>query len=143
MQRLELVPGCLQEQGLKAKLGKCAFFKKEVKYFGHVISSQGVSTDPGKIEAVARWQCPLTVSKLCFFLGFTSYYRRFVEGFAKLASPLHRLVADLAGTKSKKGTGRDLVAAWISQYEESFEALKTRLVSAPLLAYADFSCPFI
>ncbi|KAI3352779.1 hypothetical protein L3Q82_019358 [Scortum barcoo] len=79
----------------------------------------------------------------CSFLGFASYYRRFVEGFAKLASPLHQLVARLAGTKSKRGSGQALDTVWTPQCEESFEALKSRLVSAPVLTYADFSRPFI
>ncbi|KAI3376863.1 hypothetical protein L3Q82_000112 [Scortum barcoo] len=77
------------------------------------------------------------------FLGFASYYRRFVKGFAKLASPLHQLVARLAGTKSKRGSGQALDTVWTPQCEESFEALKSRLVSAPVLTYADFSRPFI
>lgn len=143
LQRLEMVLGRLQKEGLKAKLEKCAFFQQEVGYLGHVISSQGVSTDPKKIEAVANWQRPSHVSELRSFLGFASYYRRFVEGFAKLAGPLHQLVAELAGTKSRKGSGQALGAAWTSQCEESFEALKSKLVSAPVLTYADFSCPFI
>ena len=77
------------------------------------------------------------------FLGFASYYRRFVEGFAKLAAPLHKLVATLAGTKSRRGSGQVLGDAWTSHCEESFEALKSRLISAPVLNYADFSRPFI
>lgn len=75
-------------------------FKQEVGYLGHVFSSTGVSTDPGKIEAVAKWGPPRQVAELRSFLGFASYYRSFVEGFAKLAAPLHKLVAELAGTKS-------------------------------------------
>lgn len=143
LQRLEMVLGRLQKEGLKAKLEKCAFFQQEVGYLGHVISSQGVSTDPKKIEAVANWRRPSQVSELRSFLGFASYYRRFVNGFAKLAGPLHQLVAELAGTKPRKGSGQALGAAWTPQCEESFEALKSRLVSAPVLAYADFSRPFI
>lgn len=143
LQRLEMVLGRLQKEGLKAKLEKCAFFQQEVGYLGHVISSQGVSTDPKKIEAVANWRRPSQVSELRSFLGFASYYRRFVSGFAKLAGPLHQLVAELAGTKPRKGSGQALGAAWTPQCEESFEALKSRLVSAPVLAYADFSRPFI
>ena len=88
LERLELVLGRLQHEGLKAKLSKCAFFKQEVGYLGHVISSQGVATDPKKIEAVASWRCPSTVSEVRSFLGFASYFRRFVEGFAKVAAPL-------------------------------------------------------
>lgn len=93
LQRMEVVLSRLQREGLKIKLEKCAFFQKEVRYLGHVISSQGVSTDPAKIEAVAQWQRPRHVSELRSFLGFAIYYRRFVKGFAKLAGPLHKLVA--------------------------------------------------
>lgn len=133
----------LQREGLKAKWEKCAFFQQEVGYLGHVISNKGVSTDPAKVEAVAKWQRPKYVSELRSFLGFASYYRRFVEGFAKLASPLHKLVASLAGSKSKRGSGQAMDVAWTPECEHSFEQLKTKLVSAPVLAYADFSRPFI
>lgn len=143
LQRLELFLGRLQSEGLKANLKKCLFFEQEVGYLGHVISSKGVSTDLAKIEVVAKWQCPKHVSELCSFLGFASYYRRFVEGLAKLAAPLHQLVARLAGTKSKKGSGQALDKLWNPQCEGSFETLKSRLVSAPVLTYADFSLPFI
>ncbi|KAI4893876.1 hypothetical protein NFI96_029754, partial [Prochilodus magdalenae] len=135
--------GRLQKEGLKAKLGKCAFFRQEVSYLGHVISSKGVSTDPAKIEAVAEWQRPGNVSELHSFLGFASYYRRFVEGFSQLAGPLHKLVATLVGVKAKKGSEQVLGTAWTPQCEQSFETLKAKLVSAPVLAYADFSKPFI
>ena len=143
LQRLEIVLGRLKKEGLKAKLGKCAFFRQEVSYLGHVISSKGVSTDPAKIEAVAQWQRPCNVSELRSFLGFASYYRRFVEGFAQLAGPLHKLVATLVGVKAKKGSGQVLGTVWTPQCEQSFETLKAKLVSAPVLAYADFSQPFI
>uniref|UniRef100_A0A674PMZ3 Gypsy retrotransposon integrase-like protein 1 n=1 Tax=Takifugu rubripes TaxID=31033 RepID=A0A674PMZ3_TAKRU len=143
LQRLEMVLGRLQGQGLKVKAEKCAIFQEQVSYLGHIISSQGVSTDPKKIEAVAGWQRPRHISELRSFLGFASYYRRFVDGFAKMAKPLHQLVADLAGTKTKRGSGRALGSAWTPECEESFNALKSRLVSTPVLAYADFSRPFI
>ncbi|KAL7870652.1 hypothetical protein SRHO_G00081490 [Serrasalmus rhombeus] len=143
LQRLEVVLGRLQKEGLKAKLGKCVFFQQEVGYLGHVISSRGVSTDPAKVEVVAQWQRPRNVSELRSFLGFASYYRRFVEGFAQLAGPLHKLVAALLSTESKKGSRQGLGSAWTPQCEQSFEALKAKLVSAPVLAFADFSLPFI
>lgn len=143
LQRLEMVLTRLQSEGLKAKLGKCAFFKPEVQYLGHVISQHGVSTDPGKVEAVATWRRPANVSELRSFLGFASYYRRFVEGFAKLAAPLHRLVATLNGSRSRQPSGQQFLDAWSEDCERSFEELKGRLVSAPVLAYADFSRPFI
>ena len=57
------------------------FFKKEIKYLGHVVSEQGVSTDPDKIKAVTEWPQPTTVTEVRFFLGFVSYYRRFIPIF--------------------------------------------------------------
>ena len=142
LQRLDAVLGRLQQEGLKAKLSKCAFFQPEVHYLGHVVSANGVSTDPAKIEAVAKWPPPKTVSELRSFLGFASYYRRFVEGFAKLAAPLHRLVAELGSTRSKRQPTQ-VIHDWTEECRGSFEALKTKLTTAPVLAYADFTLPFI
>ncbi|XP_062407933.1 uncharacterized protein LOC134099157 [Sardina pilchardus] len=143
LQRLDSVLTRLHFEGLKVKLEKCCFFRTEVKYLGHVISKDGVATDPDKINAVAKWVRPSTVSELRSFLGFASYYRRFVEGFSQMATPLHRVVAELTTTQTKKGAGKLLGDAWTSQCEQSFQDLKSRLVTAPLLAYADFSLPFI
>ncbi|XP_056118703.1 uncharacterized protein LOC130096084 [Rhinichthys klamathensis goyatoka] len=142
LQRLRVVLGRLKAEGLKVKLEKCAFFQEEVSYLGHVISSHGVATDPKKIEAVAQWPHPTTVLELRTFLGFVSYYRRFVEGFAKLAAPLHKVVAMLTGGKSSK-RGQEITTAWSEQCEEAFQALKQVLTTAPVLAYADFTRPFI
>lgn len=142
LQRLEVVLGRLQQEGLKVKLEKCSFFKREARYLGHVISGQGVSTDPEKIEAVSKWQVPTSVSELRSFLGFASYYRRFVDGFAKLAGPLHRRVAELSG-QAKKRASKSEPFLWDEHCQESFEALKQQLCTAPVLAYADFSLPFI
>ncbi|XP_059360625.1 uncharacterized protein LOC132098573 [Carassius carassius] len=142
LQRLRMVLDRLRAEGLKVKLEKCAFFREKVRYLGHVISAQGVATDPSKVEAVAQWPCPSTVSELRTFLGFVGYYRRFVEGFAKLAAPLHKIVAELTRGKSGKHS-QDLAVAWSSQCEEAFQTLKRKLTTAPVLAYADFTQPFI
>uniref|UniRef100_A0A665U756 Gypsy retrotransposon integrase-like protein 1 n=1 Tax=Echeneis naucrates TaxID=173247 RepID=A0A665U756_ECHNA len=143
LERLKVVLGRLQAEGLKAKLSKCSFFKKEVSYLGHVISGEGVSTDPSKIDVVANWPTPTTVSELRSFLGFASYYRRFVEGFAKLAAPLHRAVAESGRAQAGKRSERGAIKCWTGECQQSFEALKTKLTTAPVLAYADFSLPFI
>ena len=142
LDRLGTVLNKLQQEGLKVKLTKCAFFQKEVKYLGHVISREGVSTDADKISAVEDWARPTSVSELRSFLGFASYYRRFVEKFARLAAPLHRLVAEVQRTHGRQ---RQLLLGdgWTEECEQTFQALKAKLVSAPVLAYGNFSLPFI
>lgn len=143
LERLGVVLSRLEQEGLKVKLSKCAFFQQQVRYLGHVISNQGVATDPSKIEEVSSWPTPTTVSELRSFLGFASYYRQFVEGFAKLAAPLHRLVAELANGGSGKRLQKAAIQVWSSECQASFDALKTKLTTAPVLAYADFALPFI
>lgn len=141
LQRLEMVLGRLRQNNLKLKFQKCNFFQKRVKYLGHIISSQGVSTDPEKISAVVNWKRPSNLLELSSFLGFASYYRRFVEGFAQLASPpLHRLVGELQGNGKKRGSGTNtlLEGRWTEAAENAFVALKKSLVEAPVLGYADF-----
>ncbi|XP_076840784.1 uncharacterized protein LOC143485286 [Brachyhypopomus gauderio] len=142
LQRLELVFERLQHHQLKLKFDKCHFFQTEVRYLGHVISAEGVSTDPDKIQVVADWARPQTVKELRSFLGFASYYRRFVNGFARHAAPLHRLVATLQGGQ-KKTRSCAVGGHWTGACEEAFLFLKQALVAAPVLGYADFSKPFV
>ena len=89
------------------------------------------ATDPAKIEKVADWPAPTTKREAQQFLGFASYYRRFVEDFARVARPLHRL------------TERATTFAWTSECQDAFEELRRRLTSAPVLSYPDFSRQFI
>ena len=81
----------LTAAGLKLKPSKCHLFAKTVEYLGHIITETGVSTDPSKIEVVKNWPEPTTVSELRSFLGFCSYYRRFIKDFATVAKPLRKL----------------------------------------------------
>lgn len=104
-----------------------------------------MSTDPDKIQAVAEWGRPNSVRELRSFNGFASYYRRFVEGFAGLAPPLHKVVGALQGSRKcvvsiKQGS---LAQYWNDTCERSFNDLKERLIQAPVLGYADFTLPFI
>lgn len=142
LQRLQMVLGRLEKYNLKLKLDKCHFFQTEVRYLGHVISPLGVATDPEKIRAVAEWERPRTVRELRSFLGFASYYRRFVAEFAKHAAPLHRLVATLQDGKKRSGP-INLEGKWDKVCDEAFNTLKEKLVTAPVLAYADFTKLFI
>lgn len=136
---LEMVFSRLQQKGLKAKLNKFNFFQQEVKYLGHCVSRDGVATYPEKISAVASRRLPQDVTELRSFLGLCSYYRRFVKGFAKMAAPLHQLVAEaLQVAKARRcRAGALLQDMWTPQCEESFNQSKDALVSSPVLAFAD------
>ena len=80
--------GVLREKQLYAKLSKCEFWMDEVQFLGHVISAQGIVVDPAKVEAVVKWESPKSATKIRSFVGLAGYYRRFIEGFSKIVTPL-------------------------------------------------------
>ena len=86
--RLQAVFTKLKAAGLKLSPSKCKFFQQETKYLGHFISKEGISVDPDKISCVRDWPQPKNVTEVQRFLGFTSFYRRFVKGFAKISQTL-------------------------------------------------------
>ena len=90
-------------------------------FLGHVVSAEGVSVDPQKIEAIVNWERPTNVTEVRSFLGLAGYYRRFVEGFSKIALPLSSLTKKVAKFE------------WTSKCEQSFQKLKEKLVSVPVL----------
>ncbi len=109
-----------------------------------MVIEEGVSTDPDKVAAVQEWQRPKHLAELKSFLGFTSYHRRFVEGFAKVAAPLNRLAAQVSGSKRKGKTPKTpLHSLWTEECESAFQSLKVALINSPVLAYADFQKPFV
>ncbi|KAL6228352.1 hypothetical protein ACLB2K_002302 [Fragaria x ananassa] len=110
---------------------KCEFRLDKVGFLGHVVSEEGVSVDPQKVEAVLNWRRPTTVTKIRSFLGFAGYYRRFVQKISKIVVPLKRL--------TKKGVKFE----WSDQCELSFQELKNRLTSAPVLALPDDSGEYV
>jgi len=79
----------LRSAGLKLKPQKCALFQKSISFLGHVVTEEGIGTDPTKTEVVKRWPVPRSVREVLSFLGLASYYRRFVPNFASIAGPLH------------------------------------------------------
>lgn len=141
--RLETVLKRLRETGLRVKMEKCHFLQSEVRFLGHQVSAQGVRTDPDKISAVKTWPIPSTVKELRSFLGFCSYYRRFIEGFSKIAGPLHDVVTVCNKETSQARANQLFRSAWMPQCQLAFELLKEKLTSAPTLGYADFTIPFV
>ncbi|GAU50355.1 hypothetical protein TSUD_283640 [Trifolium subterraneum] len=124
-EHLRIVLNILREKQLYAKFSKCEFWLSEVKFMGHVISQGGVSVDPSKVEAVLNWERPRTVSEIRSFLGLAGYYRRFILGFSEIALPLTRL--------TRKGAA----FVWDELCENSFNLLKQKLTSAPVLVIPD------
>ena len=120
-QHLRLVLERLKEKQLYAKFKKCEFWLDKVVFLGHVVSKDGIMVDPAKIEAVSQWQQPKNVPEVRSFLGLAGYYRRFVEGFSKIALPMTLLTR-----KGHKFT-------WSDSCEGSFQELKKRLTMAPVL----------
>ena len=144
--RLEAVFSRLSEHGLKLKASKCEFFKSSVKYLGHVVSENGVETDPDKLDALTSWPEPKNVKELRSFLGFTGYYRRFIKNYAKIAKPLNDLLVGHSTIKDAQGKKKKKKVApwqWGSAQQTAFNILKEKLSSPPVLAYADFSKPFV
>ena len=138
IKRLDRVFTILKQHGLKLKMKKCTFFKPSVKYLGHVVSKNGISTDEEKIKCITNWKVPETVKEVKSFLGFAGYYRRFIRHFSQIAAPLLEISKNnMKHPKTKFGD------KWSKQCQDSFEELKKVLSTAPLLGYADFTLPFV
>ena len=136
----------LQEQNLKLKANKCEFFRDQVLYLGHVFSQEGIQTYPAKIEAVTSWPIPLCTKDVRKFLGFTGYYRRFIKGYAAIARPHNDLLVDYAANpmakQKKKTLARKPKFHWGDEQQASFDTIIHKLISPPILAYADYSKSF-
>ncbi|GJS46354.1 putative reverse transcriptase domain-containing protein [Tanacetum coccineum] len=120
-----------EKKDLYAKFSKCDFWIHIVQFLGHLIDSQGLHVDPAKIEAVKNWTSPTTPTEVRQFLGLASYYRRFIEGFSKIAKPLTKLTL-----KNKN-------YIWSEEQESSFQLLKQKLCEAPILALPEGNSDFI
>ena len=144
--RVEQVLDRLQLCGLKLNPKKCVFGQDKVRYVGHIVSEEGVEADPEKLDRVKDWPRPQTPEDVRRFIGFCGYYRRFVKSFSQLAKPL----TDLMPPPTKKKKGRKLPVkqtsakkwTWGEEQETAFQQLKEKLVTAPILAYADYDKPF-
>lgn len=120
---LEQIFNRLRAANLKLNPTKCHFLQKKVKYLGHIVSENGLVTDPDKVKAVTEWPIPQNKKNVRSFLGLCSYYRRFIQGFSTLAKPLSEL------------TEENRRFSWNSSCEDAFMKLKTKLTTAPVLAF--------
>ncbi|GJW36900.1 putative reverse transcriptase domain-containing protein [Tanacetum coccineum] len=121
----------LKKEELYAKFSKCEFWIPRVQFLGHVIDCQGIHVDPAKIESIKDWASPKTPTEIRQFLGLAGYYRRFIEGFSKIAKTMTKL--------TQKGVKFD----WGDKQEAAFQLLKQKLCSAPILALPEGSKDFI
>jgi hypothetical protein len=130
-EHLRLVLQCLREHKLYGKLSKCSFYQSRIHYLGHVISGEGIVVDPAKVEAIMEWSAPTNVTEVRRFMGLAGYYRRFVEGFSKIAGPITELQK-----KNKK-------FVWTEKCAEAFKRLKELLTMAPILKVPDMDVDFL
>jgi hypothetical protein len=121
----------LKEHDLYLKPEKCKFERTEVEFLGTIISENTIRMDPIKLAGIRDWPSPTTVKQTQSFLGFGNYYRRFISGFAEIARPLHEL------------TKKDKIWNWTNECQTTFETLKERFSTAPVLTMPDTTKPFI
>ncbi|GKB71558.1 putative reverse transcriptase domain-containing protein [Tanacetum coccineum] len=122
MKKLKANLELLKKEELYAKFSKCEFWIPKVQFLGHVIDCQGIHVDPAKIESIKDWVSPKTPMEIYQFLGLAGYYRRFIEGFSKIAKPMTKL------------TQKKVAFEWGDKQEAAFQTLKNKLCSAPILA---------
>jgi hypothetical protein len=122
---LHIVLQRLRDHRLYAKLSKCEFWLREIKFLGHTMSQNGVSVDPEKLQEVMNWKPPTTVRQIRSFLGLAGYYRRFIPDFSRIAKPMTELL--------KKGVKYE----WSQKCEDAFHTLRQHLTTAPVLAQPD------
>jgi len=127
---LRMVFELLARDHWQLKRSKCTFAQSRIAYLGHVISADGVETDPSKLDAIAAWPTPTSTKELRSFLGLAGYYRRFVRHFGIISKPLSNLL--------KKHT----LFIWTPDHESAFQALKAALCQSPVLALPNFARPF-
>ena len=152
LDHIELVFKWLEDFNLKIKPKKCHFFQCSIIFLRNVVSAEGISANPKKVEKVKNWPAPTNPKELQSFLGLASYYRHFILKFAAIAMCLHQLVGPVNHQKSRKNKANIEPVAdsqlnrqtflWTGKHQEVFNLLKACLTSVPVLGYPDFNHPF-
>jgi hypothetical protein len=129
-EHLHFVLQKLRDHRMYTKLSKCEFGLKQVTFLGHIISKGGIYVDPKKIQDVLSWNLPMSVGDIQSFLELARYYWRFIKGFSKISTPMTELLE-----KDKK-------LKWMPTCEASFQELKKRSTSTPVLVMPDMEKSF-
>nr|GEY98152.1 putative reverse transcriptase domain-containing protein [Tanacetum cinerariifolium] len=131
VEHLKLILELLKREKLYAKFSKCEFWILKVQFLGHVIDSRGIHVDPAKIKSIKDWVSPKKPTEIRQFLGLAGYYRRFIEGFSKIAKPMTKL------------TQKKVMFDWGDKQEAAFQLLKQKLCGAPILALPEGAKNFV
>ena len=128
---------------VKLSLKKCSFFKRRIKFVGHIVSEAGKEIDPDKTDQVTSWPTPSSPEDVRRFLGFVGYYRRFIRNFSQISRPLTDLMPIPTGKKTKSNSKKKKKEwNWGESQEKAFATLKQLLTSAPILGYANSKLPY-
>lgn len=120
----------LRKANLKLQPEKCKLLKRQVSYLGHLLSEDGLSVDPEKVWSVKYFPTPLNVKNVRQFLGLPGYYRRFIDGYARISKPLTALLQ------------KETTFEWNNEAEAAFQTLKEMLCSAPVLQFPNLALPY-
>ncbi|GJU56845.1 putative reverse transcriptase domain-containing protein [Tanacetum coccineum] len=123
-EHLKIILELLRKEELYAKFSKCEFWIPKVQFLRHVIDSKGIHVDPAKIESIKDWASPKSPTEIRQFLGLAGYYRRFIEGFSKIAKPMTKL------------TQKSVKFDWGEKEEAAFQLIKQKLQNEKVIAYA-------
>ena len=126
LENLDAVLNRMGKAGLTLNLAKCLFCQPKVTFLGHVVSGEGLSPDPVKVEAVLAWPPPRTAKQMASFLGLSNYFKNYIKGYAVICAPLFRLC------------NRDVRFEWTGECQLAFDRLKRALTEAPVLTLPAF-----
>ena len=129
--RLEKVFSRIQTDNLKIQLSKCKFGLAAVKFLGHIVTADKIGVDHEKISTIQDWPLPQCLMQMRSILGLSIYYRRFIEGFGKIAAPFTKMLEN----------NRPFM--WEDDAKNAFAELRTSFANAPTLIYPDFNLPFL
>ena len=128
LRHLQIIFDRLRQNNLKLKISKCHFMKSEVQYLGYVVNRHGLLPQQSKLDILANFPAPTTITQLQSFIGLASYYRRFVSNFSMIASVLHQAAA-----------GKNKKLVWTKECQEAFDILRSYLTSDTILIFPDFT----